>query len=166
MLRNSALIYCFMMCNHTCANEEARARGGSTISKKAVTKASWLWSANFRVRESSKQWHSQPSLSGGVTWKNLPNFCLFSSHLFLIFLIFTLFSCFPSFSRFFPSFSWIWQIFCCRRALLPPLAMLMAQRGQAVPSYPCFSSHHQCDVIGLIYFTLKVLQRITTWILF
>ena len=71
------------------------------------------------------QWHSQPSLSGGAKWKNLPDFCLF----FKIFPLFPpIFPSFPNFSLFFPQiFPSLWQIFQSgeHSAPLTPLPMLL-----------------------------------------
>ena len=60
-------------------------------------------------------WRSQPSLSGGAKWKNLPDFCL-------SFPVFPLFHEFPDFSPLFPDFPPIFvplfpdfgNLFCCQ----------------------------------------------------
>ena len=60
------------------------------------------------------QWRSQPSLSGGAKWKDLPDFCL-SFPLFPLFPdVPPLFPIFPSFSRFPPLFPDFWQFFSCQ----------------------------------------------------
>ena len=56
-------------------------------------------------RTSAKQ-RSQPFLSGGAKWKNLPDFCI----LLLIFPLFPNFSLFP----------WFLAIFWCQGSTLPP----------------------------------------------
>ena len=83
------------------------------------------------------QWRSQPSLSGGVKWKNLPDFSSFSRflplfpifpHVFpdfpLFFLIFPIFPIFPDFFlifQIFPSFFRFFAIFfAVKGSTLPP----------------------------------------------
>ena len=78
-----------------------------------------------------QQWHSQPSLSGGAKWKNLPDFFLFNYDLPDFSLFF--------FSLFFPDFSWCLANFSLsRRGTLPPCphptgyATAMQVAGQGV----------------------------------
>ena len=67
--------------------------------------------------DNMSQWRSQPSLSGGAKWTNLPNFCLF----FLIFPDFPLF--FSIFSTFNPNFP-----------LFPNFCKFFTVRGHSSPT--------------------------------
>ena len=71
----------------------------------------WCQKNWFQTKHGSlQQWHSQPSLSGGAKWRNLPDFCFFClifPHFLYFFPIFPIGPLTPSFYL----FSWIFPPF-------------------------------------------------------
>ena len=117
----------------------------------ALLKYTHLASRNLHLpcKMSIHQWRSQPSLSGGAKWKNLPDFCLFFP-IFLYFHNFFALSHFlflsPLFIPLFPNF---WQIFCCQGGTLPP-----------APHWLCYCNPLLTNVnIGLICPVINVMEE-------